>query len=641
MKQKHPNSFNILVGIALGIAFMLILNGITRSTDSGFKGNMEVVQEDYLRMAIKSFSEDGNEEIARWRYSLLGKDGRTILKLMEKDERTDPLSLISFTDKVESDNQFLSQNDDLQHDSAVSVSENTTSKKPVGLIILLVLVVLLLVALGGYYLYSKNNPDRAYSRVSKKVQEARMRRESVSNESDVGTVNETDSVVVRKHPVQDEDFKKDEFQSESIEDEKDAPFSANLTDKETEPDWKDADVIYHDEEENENSAKAESESVKAPKKIDLQNYSKTVIPEKEVTISENIPAVLENSEVENNSDEEESQSENEDASVSDSLGEDSPESVAENQNDEQNESENSEKEQTESGNIKDADETETEKPVQSVNENSEEINPETGESAAVDSNIEKVSVNPAVITIPPQDILETKSDSDSHIVVDSDQPDLPSEENPVAVENNVVEGQINEPKLTEDVSDEADDLTEMIQKSKREVFSGEIEPAANEDVDNELNNQIIPKNIKDENAPLIHYSAEFKLGDDLFDETLSMEDSHQFLGECGIGIAETMNNTDPKAVTAFEIWLFDRADVQTPTPTYFLLSNYAYNNAAIFERLKAKGSTALIDTGKKYEIKSMTMRMEVKIISLVYGSKLSQSQSYFEKVMFDICVWKL
>lgn len=149
----------------------------------------------------------------------------------------------------------------------------------------------------------------------------------------------------------------------------------------------------------------------------------------------------------------------------------------------------------------------------------------------------------------------------------------------------------------------------------------------------------IPENGPNDSSLLIHYQTVYKLGDDLFDETFSLdEQDDRFLGECGIGIAETINNTDPKAVTAFEIWLFDREDVHTPT--HFLLSDFAYSNDEILSRLKNKGGFDKISEGKEYLLESQSLKMTVKINSLEYGTESAEKNSYFTKVMFDVCVIK-
>jgi hypothetical protein len=158
-----------------------------------------------------------------------------------------------------------------------------------------------------------------------------------------------------------------------------------------------------------------------------------------------------------------------------------------------------------------------------------------------------------------------------------------------------------------------------------------------DETDNEVEEPTAPANL---NEPLIHYQATYKLGDDFFDETFSLDDKEdKFIGECGIGIAETINNTDPKAVTAFEIWLFDRDDVHTPT--HFLLSDFAYTNDIMLERLKNKGRYDLIEVNKPYEVLSETLKMIVIVTELEYGTGSSGKRSYFNKVVFDVRVWQL
>ncbi len=58
--------------------------------------------------------------------------------------------------------------------------------------------------------------------------------------------------------------------------------------------------------------------------------------------------------------------------------------------------------------------------------------------------------------------------------------------------------------------------------------------------------------------PVKSFSTPYVLGDDYFDPSFSIEIGADFLGECGIGISETLGAGDPKKVTAFEAWLFDK-----------------------------------------------------------------------------------
>ncbi|MHC1770222.1 MAG: hypothetical protein AB9907_00555 [Flexilinea sp.] len=182
---------------------------------------------------------------------------------------------------------------------------------------------------------------------------------------------------------------------------------------------------------------------------------------------------------------------------------------------------------------------------------------------------------------------------------------------------------------------DGEDLAGEIRNSRRSMTGSDFSAEA---FDSETAD-ITPNNKSDDKSPLVHYQTTYKLGDDLFDETFSLdEEDERFLGECGIGIAETINSTDPKAVTAFEIWLFDREDVQTPT--YFLLSEFAYSNDQMLLRLKNKGRFDKIVNGSEYILESHSLKMAVKINALEYGSENGEKNSYFNKVLFDVCVWK-
>ena len=81
----------------------------------------------------------------------------------------------------------------------------------------------------------------------------------------------------------------------------------------------------------------------------------------------------------------------------------------------------------------------------------------------------------------------------------------------------------------------------------------------------------------------------YMAGDDLYDDSFSIDSpSGEFLGECGVGISDTIGVGDPKKVTAFEVWLFDKNDIQTVTKV--LMSEHAFNDAAIRQRLAPRAS---------------------------------------------------
>ena len=95
---------------------------------------------------------------------------------------------------------------------------------------------------------------------------------------------------------------------------------------------------------------------------------------------------------------------------------------------------------------------------------------------------------------------------------------------------------------------------------------------------------------------MAQFMATYKLGDDLFDNSFSIDSpAGEFLGECGVGISETIGVGDPKKVTAFEVWLFDKNDIQTVTKV--LMSSHAFNDDATRQRLAAKGEPILVEPG--------------------------------------------
>ncbi len=84
----------------------------------------------------------------------------------------------------------------------------------------------------------------------------------------------------------------------------------------------------------------------------------------------------------------------------------------------------------------------------------------------------------------------------------------------------------------------------------------------------------------------------YDLGHDTYDESFSIETPMgEFLGECGVGISETLGAGEPAKVTAFEVWLFDKSDIRTVTKV--LMSPYAYNDSALRTRLAPKGDPVL------------------------------------------------
>lgn len=141
-----------------------------------------------------------------------------------------------------------------------------------------------------------------------------------------------------------------------------------------------------------------------------------------------------------------------------------------------------------------------------------------------------------------------------------------------------------------------------------------------------------------EKPPVGQYMSTYILGDDLYDESFSIETaSGEFLGECGSGISETIGVGDPKKVTATEVWLFDKNDIRTVTKV--LMSRHAYNDEAIRTKLAPKGEAVLAEPGMVTTLETQTLRVQVRIIDLQYGAGALPPDSFFERITVELAAW--
>jgi hypothetical protein len=138
--------------------------------------------------------------------------------------------------------------------------------------------------------------------------------------------------------------------------------------------------------------------------------------------------------------------------------------------------------------------------------------------------------------------------------------------------------------------------------------------------------------------PIAQFMTTYILGDDLFDDSFSIDSpAGEFLGECGIGISETVGVGEPKKVTAFEVWLFDKNDIQTVTKV--LMSSHAFNDTTIFQRLQAKGEPFLVERGKQVVLETATLQLVATATDMEYGKGALPQDSYFERLTLEIAVW--
>jgi len=138
--------------------------------------------------------------------------------------------------------------------------------------------------------------------------------------------------------------------------------------------------------------------------------------------------------------------------------------------------------------------------------------------------------------------------------------------------------------------------------------------------------------------PVAQFMTTYMVGDDLYDDSFSIDaPTGEFLGECGVGISETVGVGEPKRVTALEVWLFDKNDIQTVTKV--VMSAHAFEDEKLRMRLESKGELVLAETGKHVLLETATLQLEARIVDMEYGEGAAPDQSFFQRLTFELAVW--
>jgi hypothetical protein len=128
----------------------------------------------------------------------------------------------------------------------------------------------------------------------------------------------------------------------------------------------------------------------------------------------------------------------------------------------------------------------------------------------------------------------------------------------------------------------------------------------------------------------------YTLGNDNYDTSYSLETGRgEFLGECGMGISETIGEGKPDKVIAFDLWLFDKADVRTVTQ--ILMSEYAFKDQTLRTKLATKGEAIQVEKGKTLHFETASLRVDAQIVELVYATNPNYPpNSHFQKLLVEI-----
>ena len=141
-----------------------------------------------------------------------------------------------------------------------------------------------------------------------------------------------------------------------------------------------------------------------------------------------------------------------------------------------------------------------------------------------------------------------------------------------------------------------------------------------------------------EGPPLAQFVTTYTLGDDHYDPSFSIElENGEFMGECGVGVSETIGVGAPNKVTAFEVWLFDKNDIRTVTKV--LMSDYAFHDEALRTKLAPKGEPMLAEVEEDIILETKTLRVQARVVEAEYGTGNLPPSSFFEKLTVELAAW--
>jgi len=152
-------------------------------------------------------------------------------------------------------------------------------------------------------------------------------------------------------------------------------------------------------------------------------------------------------------------------------------------------------------------------------------------------------------------------------------------------------------------------------------------------------NEPTPAGVEAKTAPVARFMTTYTLGDDAYDDSFSVDGPDgNFLGECGMGISETIGVGDPKKVTAFEVWLFDKNDIRTVTRV--VMSEHAFRDDALKSKLAAKGDPVLARSGDTVSLETATLVVTARIVDMAYGGGALPPNSYFERLTIELAAYR-
>lgn len=138
-------------------------------------------------------------------------------------------------------------------------------------------------------------------------------------------------------------------------------------------------------------------------------------------------------------------------------------------------------------------------------------------------------------------------------------------------------------------------------------------------------------------AMLGRFHTTYAFGDDGYDTSFNIE-THgpegEFHGACGIGFSEVLGEGSPDKIAAFEVWIFDKTDMDNvQTVTKVLMSEFAFHSEVLREKMKDRGEAVLAQKGQTIIVDAVGLQLRAEVVDFQYGDDPSlPPNSYFESL---------
>ncbi len=127
-----------------------------------------------------------------------------------------------------------------------------------------------------------------------------------------------------------------------------------------------------------------------------------------------------------------------------------------------------------------------------------------------------------------------------------------------------------------------------------------------------------------------------EVGEEGYDESFSIEENGERLGECGVGEIESLPGKDGQPIV-MEVWLLDKADAKTHQA--YILSPWAYKQPDIRQKYEDQGIVFMAQHGNTVRLNARSLYLEGEIKDVAF-TQAGEGNQVFSKLAMEMKVYR-